>query len=108
MPKKFLLSEAGERGWFVGSFERAVYKTTDCEIAFQTNYAGEHSDAHYHKIATEINLITRGRVLINGEEYTAGMGIIFEPGEVCECDYIEDTDTFAIKIPGPLNDKYKV
>ena len=106
MPKKFLLNEAGDRGWFVGGFDRSVYKTTDLEAAFQTNYPGEISEAHYHLIATEINLITRGRVLINGEVYTAGMGLILYPGEVGECVYLEETDTFVIKVPGPLNDKY--
>ena len=108
MPKKFLLSETGDRGWFVGSFDRAAYNTTDVEVAFQTNYPGEVSEPHYHKIATEINLITRGRVIINGEEYTSGMGVIFYPNEVAECDYLEETDTFVIKVPGPLNDKYLV
>lgn len=108
MPKKFLLRDAGERGWFVGGFEKAVHKTTDVEAAFQTNYKGEISEPHYHKIATEINLITRGRVLINGEEYTAGQGVVFYPGDVAECKYLEDTDTMVIKTPGPLNDKYKL
>jgi len=106
MPKKFLLSEAGDRGWFVGGFDRAAHRTTDLEAAFQTNYAGEISEPHYHKIATEINLITRGRVRINGEIYTAGMGLILYPGDVGECEYLEETDTFVIKVPGPLNDKY--
>ena len=57
-------------------------------------------------IATEINLITRGLVKINGETYTAGMGLIVYPGESCTCEYLEETDTFVIKVPGPLNDKY--
>jgi gentisate 1,2-dioxygenase len=108
MPKKFLLSESGDRGWFVGGFDRAVFSTTGLEAAYQYNYPGEISEAHYHKIATEINLITRGRVVINGEEYTAGMGIIFYPGDICECEYLEDTETMVLKVPGPLNDKYMV
>ena len=108
MPKKFHLREAGDRGWFVGQFERAVFKTDLVEAAFQTNYKGEVSEPHYHKIATEINLITRGMVKINGELYTAGQGVVFYPGDVAECEYLEDTDTMVIKTPGPLNDKYKV
>jgi hypothetical protein len=108
MPKKFLLNKAGARGWFVGSFDKSVYKTTDLEAGYQYNYAGETSPAHYHKIATEINLITRGAVKINGELYTAGMGLILYPGEVGECEYLEDTETMVIKVPGPLNDKYPV
>ena len=64
--------------------------------------------SHYHKIATEVNLITRGLVKINGESYTAGMGVIFHPGDIAECEYFEDTDTLVVKVPGALNDKYLV
>ncbi len=108
MPKSFQLSDSGDRGWFVGQFDKSVFKTDILEAAFQTNYKGETSSAHYHKIATEINLITRGKVRINNEIYTAGMGLILYPTETCECEYLEDTDTMVIKVPGPLNDKYPV
>jgi hypothetical protein len=108
MPKKFLLSESGDRGWFVGSFERAAHHTSDLEAGYQHNHKGEVSEAHYHKIATEINLIVKGAVMINGELYTAGMGLILYPGEVGECVYLEDSETMVIKVPGPLNDKYKL
>jgi hypothetical protein len=104
--KRFHIRDSGDRGWFVGNFERSVHKTEAVEAAFQTNYKGEKSEPHYHKIATEINLITRGTVRINGEIYTAGQGVVFAPGEVAECEYLEDTDTMVIKTPGPLNDKY--
>lgn len=108
MPKKFLLSEAGDRGWFVGGFEKAVHQTTTLEAGYQFNAKGETSSPHYHKVATEINLITRGAVKINGELYTAGMGVIFYPNEVAECEYLENTETMVIKTPGALNDKYLV
>jgi hypothetical protein len=106
--KKFHMRDAGERGWFIGQFDRAVFKTDTCEVAFQTNYKGEVSEPHYHQIATEINLITRGLVKINGESYTAGQGVILYPGDVATCEYLEDTDTLVVKVPGVLNDKYLV
>lgn len=106
--KKFHMRDTGERGWFIGQFDRAVFKTDACEVAFQTNYKGEVSEPHYHRVATEVNLITRGLVKINGEMYTAGQGVVFHPGEVAECEYYEDTDTLVVKTPGVLNDKYLV
>lgn len=106
--KKFHMRDTGERGWFIGQFDRAVFKTGACEVAFQTNYKGEVSEPHYHRVATEVNLITRGLVKINGEMYTAGQGVVFHPGEVAECEYYEDTDTLVVKTPGVLNDKYLV
>jgi hypothetical protein len=106
--KRFLHSDSGDRGWFVGQFERAVFKTSACEVAYQTNLAGEHGPAHTHKIATEINLITSGRVRVSGEEFVAGQGFVMEPGDVCTCDYLEDTTTVVVKVPGVLGDKYLV
>lgn len=108
MPKKFRLREAGDRGWFVGSFERAVLKTDAVEAALQHNLKGETSPAHYHKIATEVNLIISGMVKINGEIYIEGQGVVFYPDDICECEYLDDTTTMVIKVPGPLNDKYLV
>ena len=106
--KKFHMRDAGERGWFIGQFDRAVFKTDACEVAFQTNYKGEVSEPHYHKVATEVNLITRGLVKINGESYTAGQGVILYSGDVATCEYLEDTDTLVVKVPGVINDKYLV
>ena len=106
--KKFLLSESGDRGWFVGGFERAVLKTTDVEVAYQINYKGEKHPQHFHKVATEVNLILSGHVIMSGQHYRAGEGVIFEPGDICECEYLEDTASIVVKVPGPLNDKYLV
>lgn len=104
--KKFKLSESGDRGWFIGQFEKAVFKTGACEVAYQHNTKGEHCAAHTHKIATEVNLIASGCVVISGETYGPGDIIIMEPGDVCECNYLEDTHTVVVKVPGVLNDKY--
>jgi hypothetical protein len=106
MPKKFQQSESGDRGWFVGHFDKAVHQTNLLDAGHQFCPAGDYHKPHYHKIATEINLITQGRARINGEIYTAGMGVIFYPGEVAECEYLEDTWTMVIKIPSVPDDKY--
>lgn len=104
--KQFRLNESGDRGWFVGQFERAVFKTAACEVAYQFNYKGERSLPHTHRIATEINLIASGKVNISGQVFEAKDIIILEPGDVCECNYLEDTYTVVVKIPGVLGDKY--
>ena len=106
--KQFRLNESGDRGWFIGQFERAVFKTSACEVAYQFNYKGEVSPAHTHHIATEVNLIASGKVNISGQVYETNDIIIMEPGDVCECVYLEDTYTVVVKLPGVLNDKYLV
>jgi hypothetical protein len=106
--KQSRLSESGDRGWFIGQFERAVFKTNACEVAYQFNHKGEKSSPHTHKIATEINLITSGCVSINGRLFTQGDIVIMEPNDICTCKYYEDTHTVVVKVPGVLNDKYLI
>lgn len=106
--KKFKLSETGERGWFAGAFDGAAFKTDLFEAAYQFNARGERTECHYHKIATEINLIATGRAHFNGIIFEAGDIFILEPGEICSGEYLEDTITVCIKTPGALNDKYLI
>lgn len=106
--KTFKLSEAGDRGWYVGQFDRAVFKTDLFEAGVQTFEKGFRSPKHTHKIGTEINLVIKGKVAYGNTILEAGDGIIYEPGEVCECYYHEDTMTVVIKTPGALNDKYLI
>jgi hypothetical protein len=106
--KRFKLSEAGDRGWFIGTFERSVFKTDQFEVAYGFNTAGDTSRAHYHKVSTEINLVTHGRVLVNDDIFVAGEGFIMEPGDPCQCQYLEDTHTLVVKVPAMPNDKYYI
>jgi mannose-6-phosphate isomerase-like protein (cupin superfamily) len=102
------LSESGERGWFVGAFDRAVWRTDDFEVGYMFNPQGDISPAHYHREVRELSLIASGRVLANGEEF--GPGDIFEilPGESLHCEYLEDTITVCVKTPSRPQDKYYV
>jgi len=106
--KPFKLSEAGDRGWFVGQFDKAVFNTDLFEAGLQTFEKGFYSPKHTHKIATEINLVISGKVRYGNQLLSAGDGIIYYPGDVCECYYLEDTVTMVIKTPGALNDKYVI
>ena len=106
--KKFKQSDCGYRGWYIGQWENAVFKTDLFEVGHGFNAKGELSAKHFHKIATEVNLVTSGKVLVNGELIQTGEGFVFEPGETCECVYLEDTYTLVIKTPGVPGDKYYV
>lgn len=106
--RRYKLSESGERGWFVGAFDRAVWQTADFEVGYMFNPRGDVSPRHYHKEVKEISLIASGLVLANGEEF--GPGDIFEiaPGEELLCEYLEDTITVCVKSPSRPQDKYYV
>ncbi len=96
------------KGWFVGNFEPSLYKTNDVEVAVKRYRAGDYEAAHYHKIATELTVITRGRVRMNGTEYGEGDIIVMEPREITDFEAVTDAENVVVKIPGASNDKYIV
>ena len=106
--KKFQLKDAGDRGWFVGNFDRAVVKTKDFEVCWQGNPAGAKDTPHYHKVITELQLITEGRMIINGVEFGPGDIYMSDPGEHYYAEYLEDTKVVAIKFPSIPDDKYYI
>ena len=96
------------KGWFVGNFEPTLYKTNDVEVAVKTYAAGAYEKKHYHKIATEITVITKGTVRMNGVEYSVGDIIIMEPNEATDFYAVTDAENVVVKLPGANNDKYEV
>jgi hypothetical protein len=106
--RKVKLSDAGDRGWFVGDFERAAVRTRDFEVCWQGNSAGTVDTPHMHKIITELQLITEGRMIINGVEFGPGDIYVSEPGEEYRAHYLEDTKVVAIKFPSIPDDKYYI
>ena len=106
--KKFRLSEAGARGWFIGDFPEAVVRIKNFEVCWQGNLAGNKDVPHVHKVITEVQLITSGRMIINGEEFGPGDIYVSEPGEPYYAEYLEDTEVVAVKFPSLPTDKYLV
>lgn len=95
------------KGWFVGNFEPSLLKTNDVEVAVKEYKYGEYEARHYHKVATEITVIVRGRVKMNGVEYAEGDMIVIEPGESTDFLCLEEgTRNVVVKYPGVNNDKY--
>ncbi len=94
------------KGWFVGNFLPTVLKTNDIEVAVKNYKAGEQENKHYHKIATEVTVITKGRVQMNGKEYSEGSIIVIEPLIATDFQALTDVVTTVVKYPGANNDKY--
>ena len=97
-----------KKGWFVGNFLPTLYKTNDCEVAVKQYKKGEYEKSHYHKIATEITVIVKGRVRMFQNEYSEGDIIVVEPGEATSFEALEDSINVVVKLPGANNDKYEI
>jgi len=69
---------------------------------------GEKWEAHYHKEATEINLLIRGKMKVNDIELNSGDIFILSPYEVASnITYIEDCEMVIIKTPSIPTDKFE-
>lgn len=96
------------RGWFVGNFSPAAYRTGDVEVAVQHFAKGASESPHFHRQATEVTLLLSGRARMVGRELNAGDIITLAPGSISEFEALEDCVTVVVKHPGALNDKFVV
>jgi quercetin dioxygenase-like cupin family protein len=96
------------KGWVVGDFEPSLFKTNDFEVAVKSYKKGDYEPKHFHKVATEITIITKGRVVMNFEVYNEGDIIVIEPGDATDFRATNDVTTTVIKFPCVEGDKYLV
>ena len=68
--------------------------------------AGDHEDAHYHKVATETTLVLSGQVSMLDRVWINGDIITISPGEITAFKALTDAVTVVVKVPGKLNDKF--
>lgn len=101
----FLLNEM-IKGWFVGNFEPTVFKTNEVEIGIKHYQSGDFEKKHHHKLATEITVVQKGIVEMNGIQYGDGAIIKLDPGVSTDFKAVTDVTTIVVKIPGAKNDKY--
>lgn len=95
-------------GWFVGNFEPTAFKTKSVEVSYKIHPKGQKWDKHYHKIATEINYLVKGRMSICSTDLDEGSIFVIEPEEIADPVFHEDCHIVCVKVPGELNDKYIV
>ena len=95
-------------GWFVGDFEPTAYKTCGFELAYKTHAKGEKLDSHYHKIATEINYMVKGEMILSGTLLKEGDIFIIHPNEVATPEFLTDCEMVVVKVPSVKGDKYIV
>jgi len=94
------------KGWFIGNFEPTLIKTNDVEVAYKTYKKGDKEEAHFHKLATEVTLIVKGKVKMNDKVYIENDIIVIEPTDVTDFEALEDSANLVVKYPGASDDKY--
>lgn len=94
------------KGWFVGNFQPSLISSDAVEVAVKHYRAGEHEDAHHHRVATELTVVVSGRVRMSGEEIGAGEIIRIAPGQSTDFTAVTDAITVVVKMPCVAGDKY--
>lgn len=95
-----------KNGWFVGNFTPTAFKTSAFEVCYKKHSKGEVWDTHYHKLATEINYLIKGKMVIQSTIIEAGSIFVLEPFEVADPVFLDDCELIIIKTPSDTNDKY--
>jgi len=95
------------KGWFIGNFANAVLQTADFEVSYKLHKKNEKWDTHYHTQVTEVNLIIRGKMIIQGKTLTKDDIFVIEPYEIADPVFLEDTEIVCVKTPS-INDKVVV
>lgn len=101
------LDQAGDRGWYIGPFDRALVKTEAAEVCHRVDAQGV-SPAHYHSRCSETILFISGQAVVNDSPVSAGDVVVFQPGEVNRTVYLTDCSVVTVKIPAGGDDKVLV
>jgi predicted phosphodiesterase len=96
------------RGWIIGNFSPSLVKTDKFEVGILKHIKGEIWSSHYHKIATEYNVLINGHMLLNENEIFPNDVFVLNPGEIANPTFLEDCTILVVKIPSLPNDKYEV
>jgi len=103
---KLLKLKTMTRGWLIGDFEPSIFRTNNFEVGVLTHKKGENWAEHYHKIATEYNVLLKGKMKINETLIIEGDIFIIEPNETALPEFIENCTVLCIKVPSVIGDKY--
>lgn len=100
----YKLSEMKD-GWFVGNFLPSAFKTKDFEVCYKKHAKGEFWNKHYHEKIHEMNLLVKGKMLINNIEINEGDIFTIQPFYVSKPTFLEDCELVIVKTPSITDDK---
>ncbi len=95
-------------GWFVGDFNPSLFKNPFFEVGHHNHKKGCETFPHTHKVTTELNYIVSGELKVNGKLMSAGDMWIYEPNEISNVEFLEDSDLIVVRWPSIPSDKYIV
>jgi len=95
-------------GWFVGNFEPCAYKSKDFEVCYKVHEKDEKWPVHFHKLASEINYLIKGKMTIQDTLLQKGDVFVLEPYEIADPVFHERCELIVVKTASDKNDKYEI
>jgi hypothetical protein len=96
-----------QKGWIIGDFSPALFKTPNFEVGIHYHSKGTFGDKHIHKIATEFNIVVTGDVMLDNSIRIMNSSYwITEPNQQIDVCFLADTCLVVIKIPSIPGDKH--
>ncbi len=105
--KKYNLNEMF-RGWFIGNFEPSVFKSSCIEVGYLFHKKGEIWNVHYHNNLIEVNLLVKGKMILNNMEINENEIFVINQKEIACPIFLEDCNIVCIKIPNIVGDKINI
>ncbi|WP_269609288.1 hypothetical protein [Prochlorococcus marinus] len=96
------------RGWIVGDFMPAIFRTKAIEVGIKSYKKGEKEEKSVHKYTWEITIVISGEIKMYNKILSKNEIILLEPGDVSEFECIEDTSLVIVKYPSNPNDKITI
>jgi len=96
------------RGWLVGDFQPAVFRTRDFEIGVMSHRKGEACAFHYHAHMVEINVLAKGAMLVNERPVKQHDLFVLQKNQVVAPRFLEDCCVVCVKVPSVKGDKVLV
>jgi choline kinase len=90
-------------GWIIGNFEPSLLQNSGVELAVMNKKKGRGiNDFHYHENCTEINVLVKGKMVVNNKIIHENEVFIFHPYVPSIYEYLEDC-TFVVFKNKPSN-----
>lgn len=92
-------------GWFVGNFTPVIQRNKSLEVGVKFFKVGDTEPSHMQRIATEITVVSHGKIRIGNEILEAGDFLIIQPLEYADFEALEDGSLICVKFPSISDDK---
>jgi hypothetical protein len=92
-------------GWFVGNFKPSMFINQHLEVGVKLFRSGDREPSHKQIHATEITVVSEGKVRIGNLILEKGDVLLIHPGEFADFEALTDGSLTCVKFPSIPSDK---